>query len=218
MKAQVATDQALYNRAVDQKRAGVAAGIDVLRAQVQLKIRSRRCWRSRTSWTRISWRSGGLSDLHPLKSFKSLTWPFSPLRGITQEEAQRTALAERPDYQSSKKLVEAAQQTLAAARAEWYPTVDVNGYYGDTGPTLGNSHGVFSVTGALNFNIYTGGRIRADVEKARAALKQRSDELADLGAQVEVDVRDGFSIFNPRRTRWRSHGTTWFWRIKPWNS
>jgi outer membrane protein TolC len=70
--------------------------------------------------------------------------------------------------------------------------VDVNGYYGDTGPTPANSHGVFSVTGSLNFNIYTGGRIRADVEKARAALKQRSDELADLGAQIEVGVRDAF--------------------------
>jgi outer membrane protein TolC len=38
VKAQVETDQALYKRAADQRDAGVAAGIDVLRAQVQLKI------------------------------------------------------------------------------------------------------------------------------------------------------------------------------------
>jgi outer membrane protein TolC len=88
--------------------------------------------------------------------------------------------------------VQAAEEAVSAARAEWYPTVDVNGYYGDTGPTLANSHGVFSVTGALNFNIFTGGRIRADVEKARAALKQRSDELADQGAQIDVEVRNAF--------------------------
>jgi outer membrane protein TolC len=120
------------------------------------------------------------------------TAPFSPLTEINQEEALRTALAQRRDYQSSRKLVESAQQTLAAARAEWYPTVDLNGYYGDTGPTLASSHGVFNVNGALNFNIFTGGRIRADVERARAALTQRSDELADLGARIEVDVRDAF--------------------------
>ncbi len=68
----------------------------------------------------------------------------------------------------------------------------MNGYYGDTGPTLANSHGVFAVAGALNFNVFNGGRIRSDIEKARAALKQRTDELADLGAQIEVEVRNAF--------------------------
>ena len=47
--------------------------------------------------------------------------------------------------------------------------MDVNGYYGVTGPTIGNSHGVFLVTGALNFNIFNGGRIHSDIEQARAA-------------------------------------------------
>lgn len=193
MKAQVDTDQALYNRAVDQRRAGVAAGIDILRAQVQLKIQQQALLAQQNQLDKDKLALGRIIGLAPAQVFQVAdAVPFSPLTGITQEEAQRTALAERPDYQSSKKLVEAAQQTLAATRAEWYPTVDVNGYYGDTGPTLANSHGVFSVTGALNFNIYTGGRIRSDVEKARAALKQRSDELSDLGAQVEVDVRDAF--------------------------
>src|SRR5215472_16981029 len=63
---------------------------------------------------------------------------------------------------------------------------------GDSGATLNNSHGAFTVTGALNFNIFNGGRIRGDIEKARAALKQRSDELADQGARIEVDVRNAF--------------------------
>jgi outer membrane protein TolC len=48
------------------------------------------------------------------------------------------------------------------------------------------------VSGALNFNIFNGGRIRADIDKAREALKDRSDELASQGAQIEVDVRDAF--------------------------
>ena len=91
-----------------------------------------------------------------------------------------------------EKLVEAAQDALSAARAEWYPTFDISGYYGDAGLTLTSSHGVFSFTGALNFNIFTGGRIRADIDKATAALQQRSQELADQGAQIGVEVRDAF--------------------------
>jgi outer membrane protein TolC len=81
---------------------------------------------------------------------------------------------------------------LKAARAEWYPTVDLNGFYGDAGTTLNNSHGVFTLTGAVNFNIFNGGRIRADEEQARAALKQRSDELRDLGGQIDFQIRAAF--------------------------
>jgi len=193
IKAQVETDQALYKRAMDQHDAGVAAGIDVLRAQVQLKTEQQALLAQQNQFGKDKLALGRVIGLPSAQVFEvAETAPFSPLAGIDQEEALRTALAQRPDYQSSRKLVESAQQTLAAARAEWYPTVDLNAFYGDTGPTLANSHGVFNINGALNFNIFTGGRIRADVERARAALKQRSDELSDLGAQIEVDVRDAF--------------------------
>jgi outer membrane protein TolC len=193
VKAQVDTDQALYQRAQDQHTAGVAAGIDVLRAQVQLKTEQQVLLAQQNQFNKDKLALGRIIGLAPGQVFHIAdSLPFSPLTGITQEEALRLALDRRPDFQSSKKLVEAAQQAAAAARAEWYPTVDLNGFYGDTGPAFSNSHGVFTITGALNFNIFNGGRIHADIEKARAVLQQRSDELADQGAQIEVEVRDAF--------------------------
>jgi outer membrane protein TolC len=193
IKAQVDTDQALYKRALDQKTAGVAAGIDVLRAQVQLKMEQQALLAQQNQADKNKLALGRIIGLPPAQIFTiANTVPFSPLTEITQEEALRIALAQRPDYQSSKKLVEAAQDAVSAARAEWYPTFDISGYYGDAGLTLANSHGVFSFNGALNFNIFTGGRIRADIDKATAALEQRSEELANQGAQIEVEVRDAF--------------------------
>ncbi|MGD0670114.1 MAG: TolC family protein [Bryobacteraceae bacterium] len=193
IKAQVETDQALYKRAADQKTAGLAAGIDVLRAQVQLKTEQQALLAQQNQFEKDKLALGRIIGLAPAQVFQIAdTAPFSPISGIAQDEALRTALAQRPDYLSAKRAVEAAQQALAAAQAEWYPTVDLSGYYGDAGPTLANSHGVFVVTGALNFNIFNGGRIRADIEKARAALKDRSDELASQSAQIEVDVRNAF--------------------------
>jgi outer membrane protein TolC len=115
---------------------------------------------------------------------------FFSFAGISEEQALRIVLEQGPDYQTSGKLVEAAQQAVAAARAEWYPTLDLNGFYGATGLSFFNSPGVFSITGALNFNIIIGGRIHADIEKARATLPQRSDELADQDAQLEMEVCD----------------------------
>jgi outer membrane protein TolC len=189
----VDTDQALYKRTADQKSAGLAAAIDVLRSEVQLKAEQQVLLAQQNQFEKDKLALGRIIGLQPAQIFYLAdTAPFSPLSGITQEEAIRTAQAQRPDYASAKKLVEAAQQALGSAQAEWYPRLDLNGYYGDTGPTLGNSHGVFLVTGAVNFNIFNGGRIRADVEKAKAALKDRSDELANQGAQIEVEVRNAF--------------------------
>jgi len=193
IRAQVATAQALYNRAVDQKKAGVSPAIDVLRAQVELKTQQQRLLVQQNQFARDKLILGRVIGLPPGQVFNIAdSTPYTPYSGLTQAQALRTALAQRPDYQSASKLLAAADEALRAARAEWYPTVDLNGYYGVTGPTIGNSHGVFLVTGSLNFNIFNGGRIHSDIERARAARKQRANELADLGGQIDFQVRTAF--------------------------
>ena len=69
---------------------------------------------------------------------------------------------------------------------------DVTADYGDVGPTLGSSHGTFTFVASAKVNVFDGGRIEANVIQARAALKQRQDELADLGGQIEYQVRSAF--------------------------
>jgi outer membrane protein TolC len=193
IQAQVNTAEAIYNRAVDQKKAGTSPGIDVLRAQVEFKTQQQRLLAQQNQFDKDKLSLARVIGLPPGQIFNLAdSVPFVPLGGFTQDEALRTALAQRPDYQSAKKLAQAAEEALKAARAEWYPTINLDGYYGAAGPTINNSHGVFSLTGALNFNIFNGGRIRSDVEQARAALKQRSDELADLGGQIDFQVRAAF--------------------------
>lgn len=193
IQAQVNTAQAIYTRAVDQKKAGTTAGIDVLRAQVELKTQQQRLLAAQNQFDKDKLSLARAIGLPPGQAFNvSDKVPFAPLAGLTQDEALKTALGQRPDYQSAQKSVEAARETVKAAQAEWYPTVDLNGFYGDAGVALDSSHGVFAITGAVNFNIFNGGRIRADVEQARANLKQRSDELADLGGQIDFQVRAAF--------------------------
>jgi outer membrane protein TolC len=189
----VNTAQVIYNRAVDQKKAGVSPGIDVLRAQVELKTQQQRLLAQQNLFDKDKLSLARAIGLPPGQIFNLAdSVPFAPLGGLTQDEALRTALAQRPDYQSAKKLVEGAKEAVKAAQAQWYPTLNLNGYYGDAGKTLNNSHGVFSLTGGVNFNIFTGGRIRSDEEQAKATLKQRADELADLGAEIDFQVRAAF--------------------------
>jgi outer membrane protein TolC len=193
IQAQVNTASAIYDRAADQKKAGTSPGIDVLRAQVELKTQQQRLLAQQNQFDKDKLSLARVIGLAPGQAFNiAESTPFSPLSGLTLEEALHTALAQRSDYQSAKKLVQAAEESVKAAHGQWYPTLGVNGYYGDAGVYLNSSHGVFDVTGSVNFNIFNGGRIRADEEQARAALKQRSDELADLGGQVDFQIRAAF--------------------------
>ncbi len=193
IRAQVETARALYDRSVDQQNAGTAAGIDVLRSQVELKQQQQRLLAQRNLFDKDKLALSRVIGLPPGQEFDlTESAPFSPLTSLTQEQALATALAQRPDYQSYKARVRAAEESVRAARGERYPTASVTADYGDVGLTLAQSHGTFSVEAAAKVNLFDGGRIGADVVQAQAALKQRKDELADLAGQIDYQVRSAF--------------------------
>ena len=191
IQAQVETAQALYDQAVDQQRAGTAAGIDVLRAQVQLKQQQQSLLAQTNTYEKDKLALGRIIGLPPGQDFIiAEEVPFAPLTSITQSAALEAAMAQRRDYQSSKAQVRAAEDAVKGARGERYPTAQINGDYGVIGPTLDNSHGTFTFVASARINVFDAGRIEGDIVQAKATLKQRQDELADLGAQIDVEVRD----------------------------
>jgi outer membrane protein TolC len=193
IRSQVETSQALYDRAVDQQNAGTAAGIDVLRSQVELKQQQQRLLAQRNQFEKDKLTLGRVIGLPPGQDFNiSETAPFAPLAGMTQDQALQTAIQQRPDFKSYQARVRAAEETVKAAHGQRYPTADVTADYGDVGPTLGNSHGTFSFVASAKINVFDGGRIAGDIVQAKAGLKQRQDELADLGGQIEYQVRSAF--------------------------
>ena len=193
IRSQVETSQALYDRAVDQQNAGTAAGIDVLRSQVELKQQQQRLLAQRNQFDKDKLALGRVIGLPPGQDFNiAETAPFSPLTALTKEQALEAALQQRPDYQSYQAQVRAAEAALKAAAGERYPTASLSADYGDTGPTLASSHGTFSVVVSARINLFDGGRISGDIIQAKAALKQRRDQLADLAAEIDYQVRTAF--------------------------
>jgi outer membrane protein TolC len=193
IRSQVETAQALYDRTVDQQNAGTAAGIDVLRSQVELKQQQQRLRGQTNQFDKDKLALSRVIGLPPGQEFNLAdTAPYSPLTSLTQDQALSTALAQRPDYKSYQARVRAAEDSVRAARGERYPTAAITANYGDVGYTLANSHGTFGVTASASVNVFDGGRIGADVIQAQASLKQRQDELADLAGQIDYQVRASF--------------------------
>ncbi len=190
LRAQVETDQAIYDRTADQHHAGTAAAIDVLRAHVELQQEQQQLIAQDNQVAKDKLALGRVIGLPPGQQFAVAdTEPYSPLAAMTPEQALRAAYEQRADLQSAEASVRAAEDSVSAARAERYPNVGVDADYGDVGTTPTSSNGTFTFQVAAKFNIFDGGRISGDIIQARAALKQRQDELADLRGQIDYQVR-----------------------------
>ncbi len=189
VQAQVETDRTIYDQTADQKRAGTAAAIDVLRAHVELQQEQQQLIAQNNQVAKDKLALGRVIGLPPGQELSIVdTEPYSPLAAMTPDQAVRTAYEQRSDFQSAKASVRAAENFVSAARAERYPTLGVIGDYGAVG-TPNNAHGTFTFQVAATFNIFDGGRICGDIIQARAELKQHQDELADLGGQIDYQVR-----------------------------
>ncbi len=113
-ESRVDTAQALYKLAAEQRDAGVATGIDVLRAQVQLANERQSLVQSRNrakSSLLVLARNIGMSPGTDLELADPLA--FHPIRSINVESVLPQALARGPDYQSLRRQHDALMSSFA---------------------------------------------------------------------------------------------------------
>ncbi len=196
-QAQLKTSQALYQRAADQRKAGVAAQIDEMRAQVELQTQQQRLIAARNQLAKDKLNLARIIGLPPGQEFTLTdTVPYAPLEGVTLEKALGDAYTNRADYMSTKAMVRAAELSRRAAVAEHYPSLSTSVNYGVIGPNLATSRGTVTFASTLSVPIFQGGRIKADIMQADATLRQRQAELEDLRGRIDNEVRSAFLDLN----------------------
>jgi outer membrane protein TolC len=189
-RAQVANAQAVYDQAVVRKDAGTNARIDVMRTLVELQTQKQRLNTLDSDFRKQKLSLARAIGL-PLDRDVALSQPLSSASVPVPDapEAIQRAFQHRSDLRAAEAQVRAAERVLAAARAERLPSLTFSGDYGVLGASPVSTHGVFTVTGAVNVPIWLGGRVKGDIQEAEASLHQRQAELADQRGQVEQDVR-----------------------------
>lgn len=191
-QAEIEADNAVHVNAVRRHEAGTAIGIDVLRSQVELKQRQQQLVAVTNQFDKDKLTLGRIIGLPIGQDFTVADPSVSvPIEAISLHDALAKAYDHRPDFQAAKARVLAAQFSLRAAKAERYPTLTASGFYGDEGlRLLTNSHGVFQATGSVQFNIFDGGRIKADILENDAELRNRRNELENLRGEIDYEVRN----------------------------
>ncbi len=188
--AQLETAKSLYAQAVNLKNSGVAAGIDVLRAQVQMQTQEQRVLSATNDLEKEKIalaRAIGLPVEQQFSVVDSIS--YSEMKRPTFSDAFNSSLNNRADYRQAKASVAAAQAGKRAAQSQRLPTVHFDADYGTLGNRPGSSHGTFTTAASLQFPIFDGGRIRAETEQADSQLREREALLTNLSGRIEEEIR-----------------------------
>ena len=190
-RAQLQTAQALFNQATDLRQNGLAAGIEVLRAQVELDQERQRVTATQNDFEKAKLQLARIIGLPLGQGFTVESGlPDVPIPDVTLESALEQAYRLRPDYLAAIERVKAAEATRAAAVGDMSPSVHINADYGELVAST-SSHITFAVVGAVNVPIFQGGK-RGKLMETDADLRSRRSELDDLKASIYYDVKTSF--------------------------
>jgi outer membrane protein TolC len=189
-QAELQTADALLVLARDLKTAGLAAGVDVLRAQVQQQSGQQRLIAAEVSEAKARLNLGRAIGVPPGQVI-TLTdqVPYAPLDTMDVEAAVPRALASRGDYLAAQARLDAAEAEHRSAVAERLPTITVDGSLGHVGTRASDTDLTYAVGASVHVPVFEHGKVRADVLEADALLGQRRAELADARARIDVEVR-----------------------------
>ena len=189
-EAQVTNAQALFDKAVDQQKAGLSPAIDTLRSQVELQTRQQQLISARNDFAKQKLSLARIIGLPPGQEFVlTEKAPYQAITPLPLEVYLQRAYTSRSDYQAAEAQVRAAELSRRAATAGHYPSLDLSANYGDIGVNPASSNGTWQVNGGLNIPIFAGGKVHSDVLEAEAQLKQARSQLGDVRGRIDYEVR-----------------------------
>jgi outer membrane protein TolC len=189
-KAQLNTAQAIFQQTQDLKKAGVAAGIDVLRSQVQMQSQQQRVLAAQNQYEQqkmVLARTIGLPVGQPFQLTDAV--PYAPLAAMNFDEALARAFKQRPEYLAAESRLRAAELGVKAAKGEALPTLEVNGQVGFVGAAPGSAENTYNLSAGVRIPIFQGGKVRADVDQAEVQVRQNRLQLENLRSRVEFEIR-----------------------------
>ena len=183
-------DQVAYEQAKDSHDAGVGTNLDVLRARVQLQTQQQTLISAENTFAKdkIS-----LNRIIGLPADQEITLtdaaPYAEFAELPLADAMRLAFQRRKDLLSLQAQLQVATQAQKAVKAERYPTLAFDGYYGVLGQIGTFYHGVFAATGKISVPVFEEGQLRGEGEVAGAQVIALRQQIESLQVSIEWQIR-----------------------------
>ncbi len=192
--AELASAKELESQTINRVNSGLAAEIEGFRSTVQRQTSEQRLIVATANMEKDKLTLSRLIGLPTGQEFNVTTKAaYQSWNGGDLQTSLHQAQADRADIKSAQATATATQLSKRAAQMERAPGFSVNGYYGAIGANLNHSDATYSVVATVSVPIFTGGRIRSDIQDASAQLERRQSEYADLVGRVDYEVRNAFT-------------------------
>ena len=193
-KAELDSARELEAQALNRVNSGLAAEIDGFRATVQKQTSEQRLTVAGANLDKDKLTLGRLIGLPSGQQFNAISkaayqpWAAGDLTSLLAQ-----ARNDRADIKAAAATASATQLAKRAAQFQRAPGISLNGYYGSIGTNLARSDSTYSLVATVSLPIFTGGRIRSDIQDASAQLDRRQSEYADIVGRVDYEVRNAFT-------------------------
>lgn len=183
----LATD--LYNLTEDRVKQGVAAPLEANREQQQVNSLQQQQQEAEESYIAAKLSLANALQKRITSEFDvDDTAAYGTDTKADRDTALQSALASRPDYLSLEANVKAAELQLKSVQAYRIPTATASFSDGQSGETPVRNVNTYRLQGEINVPIFTGGRIRGEINEARGALREAQAGLDQLRSQIETEV------------------------------
>jgi outer membrane protein TolC len=189
-ESRVTAAEALLGLARDQREVGVATGVDVLRAQVQLSNEQQRRLEARNAHRQALIalaRNIGLSPGTPIELAEELA--FQPTEAPEAGEALAQAVAARADYRSLASQLAGLDAQHSANRARYYPKFGLGGDYGGIGRSFSGLRGTGTLQGRISMTLFDRDR-KGEEAELDSRRKRLEAQLDDLKLGIEQEIRE----------------------------
>jgi outer membrane protein TolC len=200
-RTEVSTSEALARLAEDQKNAGVIAGIDLLRQQVQLQAARARLIEAQTTFDNRLLDLARAIGLPPTQRIDLVDAASDAAAADVSVSALMQQAAAREDLKAAEARLAAAQARRAAATGASLPSAHVDADIGALGSSVSNARETFAVSASVHVPVFDGGSARSRRQLADAEVRQRESELADLRAGVEFEIAAAANVVRAAEAR-----------------
>ncbi len=183
--ARVVLAQRLYEQATELQKTGIGLNIDTVRANVELQNERQNLIDAETLTHTTKYGLVALLDLPRDQDLEVADrLDFYNVPALDRQALLDQALTSRPEIRSLNSQQRIARLATDAAGEQRLPSLDFSGFWFYQGSRFNNGIPAYTYAVALEFPIFTGGRIRA--EEAHAKLEEQ--HVAEIRRQLEAQI------------------------------
>jgi len=178
----------------DRVRGGIAAELDANRALQQVNSLEQQRQEAEQNYIAAKLNLANLLQARITSAFEvSDDSAYGDGTVPDPDSAVRTALSSRADFRSAEASVKAAEFQIRSLRASRLPVVWVSLDNSQSANTPLHNRNTYKVQGGIEFPIFTGGRIRGEIDEAEGALRQSKAAFDQNRSQIETEVLTAIS-------------------------